>query len=205
MTITMASKSSARINAMSTSEQGGLVMKLGDEYLKVVQERFESVKSLGDKTICQLSEQDIHWKFNEASNSVAIIAKHLSGNMVSRWSDFLTSDGEKSTRNRDQEFVDDSSSKQEMIMIWNKGWRILFDTLHELESEDLLKNITIRGESHTVLEAIERQMAHYAYHIGQMVFIGKQLKDHNWETLSIPKGKSADYLQQKLTKSRFEN
>ncbi|MBO1004631.1 DUF1572 domain-containing protein [Pseudogracilibacillus auburnensis] len=175
-------------------------MNLGNEYLKIVQERFKSVKNLGDKTISQLSEEDIHWKLNEASNSIAIIVKHLSGNMISRWSDFLTTDGEKSFRNRDQEFEDDISSKQEMITIWEKGWNTFLDTLNELENQDLLKNITIRSEKHTVLEAIERQMAHYAYHVGQIVYIGKQLKDENWETLSIPKGKSEEYLQQKLKK-----
>ena len=177
-------------------------MSLGNEYLKIVQERFESVKSLGDNTISQLSEEDIHWKLNEASNSIAIIAKHLSGNMISRWSDFLTTDGEKSSRNRDQEFENDISSKQEMITIWEKGWKTLLDTLNGLESQDLLKNITIRGEKHTVLEAIERQMAHYAYHVGQIVYIGKQLKDENWKTLSIPKGKSEEYLRQKLKKHK---
>jgi uncharacterized damage-inducible protein DinB len=177
-------------------------MDLGNEYLKIVRERFESVKDLGDKTINQLSEEDIHWKLNEASNSIAIIAKHLSGNMISRWSDFLTTDGEKSSRNRDQEFEDDISSRQEMITIWEKGWNTLLDTLNGLENQDLLKNITIRGETHAVLEAIERQMAHYAYHVGQIVYIGKQLKDESWKTLSIPKGKSEEYLQQKLKKHR---
>ncbi|WP_039042864.1 DUF1572 domain-containing protein [Sporosarcina sp. ZBG7A] len=175
-------------------------MDFGSEYLKIVKERFESVKELGDKTISQLSEEDIHWRLNESSNSIAIIAKHVSGNMISRWSDFLTTDGEKASRNRDQEFEDDISSRQEMITIWEKGWIILLDTLNGLENQDLLKNITIRGEKHTVLEAIERQLAHYAYHVGQMVYIGKQLKDENWETLSIPNGKSDDYLQQKLKK-----
>lgn len=169
-------------------------MNLGNEYLKIVQERFESVKDLGDKTISQLAEKDIHWKLNEASNSIAIIAKHLSGNMISRWTDFLTTDGEKSTRNRDQEFEEDVTSKQEMINSWEKGWNTLFDALNSLENQDLLKNVMIRGERHTVLEAIERQMAHYAYHVGQIVYVGKQLKDENWKTLSIPKGKSEEYL-----------
>lgn len=175
-------------------------MDFGSEYLKIVKERFESVKELGDKTLSQLSEEGIHWRLNKSSNSIAIIAKHVSGNMISRWSDFLTTDGEKASRNRDQEFEDEISSRQEMITIWEKGWIILLDTLNGLENQDLLKNITIRGEKHTVLEAIERQLAHYAYHVGQMVYIGKQLKDENWETLSIPKGKSDDYLQQKLKK-----
>lgn len=169
-------------------------MNIGNEYLKIVQERFESVKDLGDKTISQLAEKDIHWKLNEASNSIAIIAKHLSGNMISRWTDFLTTDGEKSSRNRDQEFEEDITSKQEMIINWEKGWDTLFDALNSLENQDLLKNVTIRGERHTVLEAIERQMAHYAYHVGQIVYVGKQLKDESWKTLSIPKGKSEEYL-----------
>ncbi|WP_301107947.1 DinB family protein [Sporosarcina sp.] len=177
-------------------------MDLGNEYLKIVKERFESVKDLGDKTISQLSEEDIHWKLNESSNSIVIIAKHVSGNMISRWTDFLTTDGEKTSRNRDQEFDDDISSRQEMIAIWEKGWNTLLDTINGLENQDLLKYISIRGEKHTVLEAIERQMAHYAYHVGQMVYIGKQLKDENWETLSIAKGKSEEYLQQKLNKHR---
>ncbi len=175
-------------------------MDIGNEYLKVIKERFKRVKDLADKTISQLSEEDLHWKVNEASNSIAIIVKHVSGNMISRWSDFLTSDGEKPNRNRDQEFKEDMPSKQEMILIWEKGWDTLLNTLKELESPDLLINITIRGEKHTVLEAIERQMAHYSYHVGQIVYIGKQIKSENWKTLSIPVGKSEDYLQQMLNK-----
>jgi len=176
------------------------MMSLGNEYLKVVQERFTSVKSLGEKTISQLSEDDIHWLFNEASNSVAVIVKHVSGNMVSRWTDFLTTDGEKDNRNRDQEFEDERFSKQELMTIWEKGWNALFEALNELNDQDLLKTIYIRGERHTVLDAIERQMAHYAYHVGQIVFIGKQLKGDAWESLSIPKGNSEQYLQQMLEK-----
>lgn len=175
-------------------------MNLGNEYLKIVKERFQSGKDLGDRTISQLSEADIHWRLNEASNSVGIIVKHVSGNMVSRWSDFLTTDGEKLTRNRDQEFEDDISSKQEMITTWEKGWNTFLGTLNGLESQDLLKNVTIRGEKHIVLEAIERQLTHYACHVGQIVYIGKQLKDENWETLSIPKGKSEEYLHGELKK-----
>ena len=178
----------------------GMTVNIGNEYLRIVIERFKSVKSLGDKTINQLSEEEIHWTYNNESNSVAIIVKHLSGNMVSRWTDFLTSDGEKEYRNRDEEFIDDISSKSELTSVWEKGWKILIDTLTGLSEQDLLKNIYIRGESHLVLEAIERQMAHYAYHVGQMVYIGKQLKDNNWESLSIPKGKSGEYLNQMLDK-----
>ncbi|WP_257348440.1 DUF1572 domain-containing protein [Pseudalkalibacillus decolorationis] len=173
-------------------------MNFENEYLKVVQERCKSIKSLGDKTVSQLSEDNIHWTLNDGSNSVAVIVKHLSGNMVSRWSDFLISDGEKPFRNREQEFEDNISSKQELINIWEKGWAVFFEALSDLGEQDLLKKVYIRGESHTALDAIERQVAHYAYHIGQIVYIGKQLKGEYWESLSIPKGKSEEYLQQML-------
>ncbi|OZU90569.1 hypothetical protein CIL03_05335 [Virgibacillus indicus] len=177
-------------------------MSIGHEYLKVIQERFGSVKELGDKSLRQLSEDDMHWALNETSNSIAIIVKHLSGNMISRWTDFLGSDGEKPDRNRDQEFEEDLSSKIEIISIWEKGWNALFEAIDDLEQGDLLKNIYIRGESHTVMDAIERQMAHYAYHVGQIVYIGKQRKDGKWESLSIPKGKSEEYLQEMLKKNK---
>ena len=180
-------------------------MILENEYLKVVQERFKSVKNLGDKTIHQLSNDDIHWALNDSTNNVAVIVKHVSGNMVSRWSDFLTSDGEKPDRNRDQEFIDTFSTKQELLDAWEKGWTILLDTLRHLSPQDLLTTVYIRGESHTVLEAIERQLAHYAYHIGQLVFIGKQIKGENWASLSIPKGQSEEYLQQMMKSSDSKN
>ncbi|MGM0877852.1 MAG: DUF1572 domain-containing protein [Bacillota bacterium] len=178
-------------------------MNFGDEYLKVVKNRFNSVKGLGDKTISQLSQEDIYWTLNEGSNSVAVIVKHLSGNMVSRWSDFLTSDGEKPYRDREQEF-NNNSSKQDLIAMWEKGWNTLFATLNDLEEKDLLMEIYIRSESHTVVDAIERQMAHYAYHIGQIVYIGKQLKGEDWKSLSIPKGKSEEYLQEMQKKHKGE-
>lgn len=122
--------------------------------------------------------------------------------MVSRWTDFLTSDGEKEYRNRDQEFLDERSSKSELTVVWEKGWQTLIDALTGLSEKDLLKKIYIRGEGHLVLEAIERQMAHYAYHVGQIVYIGKQVKDNKWESLSIPKGKSEEYLRQMLDNQR---
>lgn len=175
-------------------------MTIGNEYLRIVQARFKNVKDLGDKTLHQLSEDALHWAFNEQSNSIAVIIKHMSGNMISRWTDFLTSDGEKPNRNRDQEFTDDITSKQELLNVWEKGWSIFFNTLNSLTEEDLLKNIYIRGESHLVIEAIERQMAHYAYHVGQIVYVGKQILDSNWESLSVSKGKSEEFLQHMLKK-----
>jgi hypothetical protein len=128
----------------------------------------------------------------------------MSGNMVSRWTDFLTSDGEKSYRNRDQEFHDDISSKDELMHVWEKGWKTLFVTLSSLGEEDLLKSVTIRGEKHLAIDAIERQLAHYAYHVGQIVYIGKSVKGNKWESLSIPKGESSIYLQQMLEKHKPE-
>jgi hypothetical protein len=175
-------------------------MSIGHEYLKIVINRFESVKSLGDKTIDQLSEEDIFWAYNSESNSAAIIIKHMSGNMVSRWTDFLNSDGEKDFRNRDGEFIMDLSSKSEVMLIWEKGWQTLMNALAGLVEQDLLKTVTIRGEPHSVIDAIERQLAHYAYHVGQLVYIGKQVKHDDWESLSIPKGKSEDYLSDMLEK-----
>lgn len=177
-------------------------MSVEKEYIKIIKERFKSVKHLGDGTIVQLSDGDIKWKPNEESNNVAVIVKHVSGNMVSRWTDFLTTDGEKAYRNRDKEFLDDILSKEELIHVWEKGWNILFSTLEDLNEKDLLKTVTIRGEGHLVIEAIERQLAHYSYHVGQIVYIGKQVKNNKWESLSIPVGKSEDYLQEMLEKHR---
>ncbi len=177
-------------------------MSIGKEYLSIVLERFQSVKSLGDKTINQLTDEEMHWTYNNESNSIAIIVKHLSGNMISRWTDFLTTDGEKSYRDREDEFVDDISSKAELIRIWDNGWKVLFKTLADLQEQDLLKKVTIRGESHLVLDAIERQMAHYASHVGQMVYIGKLVKGDSWKSLSIPRGKSEEYLQEMLDKHK---
>ena len=169
-------------------------MNIGSEYLKIVIARLKSVKSLGDKTISQLSEEDIHWQYNPESNSVAIIVKHLSGNMISRWTDFLTTDGEKENRNRDDEFVDNITPMSELMAIWEKGWQTLLQTLTSLTEEDLLKNVYIRGERHSVLDAIERQVTHYASHVGQIVYIGKMLKNDQWESLSIPRGQSEKWF-----------
>jgi hypothetical protein len=175
-------------------------VSIGYQYLKIINVRFKSVKKLGEKAIEQLSESDIHWTYNEESNSVAVIVKHLNGNMVSRWTNFLTTDGEKEYRKRDQEFTNDIPSKAELLHMWEKGWTQLFATLTELKEDDLLKETKIRGESHVVIDAIERQLAHYSYHIGQIVYIGKQLKNEKWQSLSIPKGNSENYLREMLKK-----
>ncbi|WP_064093467.1 DUF1572 family protein [Rossellomorea aquimaris] len=177
-------------------------MNVENEYLKVIRERFLAIKRQGERAISQLSEENIHWVFNESSNSVAVIVKHVSGNMVSRWTEPLTTDGEKPDRNRDKEFENTISSKQDLMNVWEKGWQTLLETLHVIHEQDLLKDIYIRGERHSVLEAIERQLAHYAAHIGQIVFIGKQLMGENWECLSIPKGKSQEFSNKMIRKNK---
>lgn len=181
-------------------QRSGFLVSFELEYLRVIKDRFHTLKDLGEKTIEQLTEQDIHWNLNQQSNSVAIIVKHISGNMISRWTDFLHSDGEKPTRQRDQEFIDTLSSKKELMKDWEAGWNTLFHAINDLNENNLLQTIYIRGEGHSVVEAIERQLAHYAYHIGQIVYIGKQLKGRDWKNLSVPFGESEQYLQQRLEK-----
>ncbi|WP_334124688.1 DUF1572 family protein [Empedobacter brevis] len=165
--------------------------------------QFQYYKQLGEKTFSQLSEQDLFWQYNENSNSIAVIVNHLSGNMLSRWTDFLTTDGEKEWRNRDEEFEVQIQSKGELLEKWERGWNCLFEALKYIKKdEDLEQVIYIRNEGHTVIEAINRQLAHYPYHVGQIVFIGKMLKDTEWNSLSIPKNKSSDYNQNKFSSDR---
>ncbi|MGG0657656.1 DUF1572 family protein [Rummeliibacillus pycnus] len=176
-------------------------MLLEKLYFKAVKKRFEESKKLGDETLERISNSDIHWQPNEESNNIAIIVKHISGNMISRWTEFLTTDGEKPNRHRDQEFEDTISSVEELSAVWEKGWEQVFETLNSLQAEDLVKTVYIRGEEHNVIEAIERQIAHVSYHVGQIVYIGKVLKGKEWESLSIPIGKSEEYLQELISKN----
>jgi hypothetical protein len=155
--------------------------------------RFEYYKSLGDRSFEQLSEEQIFWKFNEESNSVAVIVKHIAGNMLSRWTNFLTEDGEKPWRDRDQEFIDTFTTKQDILDYWEKGWKCFFDALNQINDENLYATIYIRSEAHSVIDAVLRQLAHYPYHIGQIVFIAKMVKNENWKTLSIARNKSENF------------
>lgn len=155
---------------------------------------FKNYKTLAEKTFSQLkNDEDFHYQTDSESNSIAVIIKHLSGNMISRWTNFLTTDGEKLTRNRDFEFVDDHQTREQLMESWNKGWKVFLDTLNSLNEDDLMKTITIRAEKLTVTQALNRQTAHYAYHIGQIVFLAKQIKNTEWKSLSIPKNKSAEF------------
>lgn len=162
--------------------------------------RFEYYKKLGDDTFAQLSEEQLSWTYNSESNSIATLIKHLSGNMESRWTNFLTEDGEKPWRNRDAEFVNDHTSKEELLLIWEKGWSVLLNTLDEIKYVDLNKTVLIRGEQLTINDALLRQLAHYSYHIGQIVFIAKMLKNKDWKTLTIAKNESENYTIEFLKK-----
>ncbi len=171
-------------------------------YLESVKRQFEYYKLLAEKTIDQLPEEKLFYQYNESSNSIATIVKHLSGNMLSRWTDFLTTDGEKEWRQREAEFENDLNSKEQLIQVWNKGWEVLFNTLNSLDESHLEQIIYIRNQGHTVMDAINRQLAHYPYHVGQIVFIGKMICDENWQSLSIPKGGTKAYNEQKFAQEK---
>ena len=165
---------------------------LGQTYLESVIKRMLTYKELGEKTFSQLEEKDFYFQPNDASNSIAIIIQHMSGNMLSRWTNFLTEDGEKSWRQRDQEFEPDPRflTREELLNYWEKGWACMFDSLRSLKEEDLLKTIHIRSEALIVVDAINRQLAHYPHHVGQLLYIGKVIKGDGWKSLSIPKSYS---------------
>jgi hypothetical protein len=175
-----------------------------NSYLTSVLKQFRYYQSLGDKVIDQLTFEELKLEIELDSNSIAIIIKHIVGNMLSRWTNFLEEDGEKSWRNRDDEFIDSYTSKKELIQSWEKGWACLFGAIETLKASDLEKIIYIRNQGHTVTEAIDRQMMHYAYHIGQIVFIGKLTKKDKWILLSIPKGNSESYNSDKFLKDKVK-
>ncbi|MGE0104911.1 MAG: DUF1572 family protein [Blastocatellales bacterium] len=157
-------------------------------YLENAINEYRLLKRQGERAIEQLDDTQLLVAIDPESNSIAIIVKHLAGNMRSRWVDFLTSDGEKPDRNRDQEFViDDSIGRTEVMQWWEQGWGYVFAALESLTPDDLMRTVMIRGEAHTVIQAIERQMTHYAAHVGQIVFLAKHLKSSEWKTLSVPR------------------
>jgi hypothetical protein len=173
-----------------------------NDYLTSVKKQFAYYKSLGEKTFEQLTDQQLHWQYNPESNSVAMIVNHMAGNMISRWTDIFTTDGEKPTRNREAEFAPSNPTRQTISNTWEQGWKCLFDTLDELNTDNLNKIIYIRNQGHTVMEAINRQLAHYPYHVGQIVFLGKMLCNENWASLSIPRGQSENYNADKFAKEK---
>ncbi len=163
------------------------------DFLTSARKQFAYYQLLGDQTFDQVSAEQLFWQPHPASNSIAMIAKHLGGNMLSRWTDFMTADGEKPWRDREAEFTNDLATPAAVLAHWNAGWQCLFGALDALTEADLGKEIFIRHQGHTVLEAINRQLAHYPYHVGQMVFLGKLLCGDAWQSLSIPRGQSAAY------------
>ncbi len=157
------------------------------EYISIISEQFSHFKLRAEGAFNQLSEEEYHWKPNEESNSIATIIKHLSGNMHSRWVDFLTTDGEKPYRDRDNEFLDNFESKKKLLGKWESGWSLLFRAIEDLSEEDLDKIVELRGKQISVFQAIQTEVTHISYHLGQIVYIGKQIKDKDWVILSIPK------------------
>ncbi len=162
-------------------------------YIKSVINQWGSYKSNAEKTFVQLTDDQLFWQANEESNSIATIVKHMHGNMLSRWTDFLVSDGEKAWRKRDDEFENDLTTRAGIMQLWEEGWACAINAIKDLKDADLDREIWIRGESHSVLDAIQRQLAHYPYHIGQIVFLGKLQVGNKWDSLSIPKGKSKEF------------
>jgi len=168
-------------------------MSVGTEFLASVIKRFKEYKALGEKTFEQLNEMHMLVQPNDASNSIAVIIQHMHGNMLSRWTNFLTEDGEKAWRKRDAEFEAHPHTKEQLLKLWEEGWRVFLDTLQSLREEDLEKKITIRSQPLIVVDAINRQLAHYSYHVGQIVYVGRWLKDTEWHNLSVPKNSSEEY------------
>ena len=177
-------------------------MTIAQDHLESSRKQFLYYKTLADKAMAQLEPEQLFQASNEDTNSIAIIVKHLHGNMMSRWTDFLATDGEKEWRNRDGEFEATIKTKEELMAVWNKGWECFFTTVNALTPEQLDTIIYIRNEGHTVMEAINRQLAHYPYHIGQIVFYAKMLKKSEWNSLSIPKNKSNSYNADKFAKEK---
>jgi len=167
--------------------------QIGAVFLEDTIQTFKSMKKLADGAMRQLADEQFAVSPDPQSNSLAIIIQHMHGNMLSRWRDFLTTDGEKPDRNRDGEFEPRDLTRDELLALWEAGWRVLFGALEPLTPDDLLRPVTIRGEAHTVIKAIQRQVSHYGYHVGQIVYLGKLLVGNSWQTLSIARGQSKLY------------
>ena len=172
------------------------------KYLESARRQFNMYRHLGEKAMEQMPDEALNWQPNEESNSVVTIVRHLWGNMLSRWTDFLTTDGEKPSRNRDAEFDTSATSRAAMMQEWHAGWECLFDALASITDDDLERIIYIRNDGLTVLEAINRQISHYSYHVGQIVYIAKMMAKGDWQTLSIARNKSQDYNAGKFAQEK---
>ena len=173
---------------------------LATDFIESSKKQFAYYKALGDRTFEQLTPEQLFMAPNNQSNSIAVIVNHLHGNMLSRWTDFLTTDGEKETRKRDQEFEAIIKEAPEMFSKWERGWKVLFDALDEVNAQNIDTLVYIRNQGHSIVEAVHRQLCHYAYHVGQIVFYAKILKEDNtFSSLSIPKGESKAYNKGKFS------
>ena len=172
-----------------------MALEFTHSYLKDSLAVFRYYKNLAERAMAQVTDEQLVTVLDEESNSIALIVKHMAGNMKSRWTDFLTTDGEKPSRRRDLEFIDPPATREAIEAAWEEGWSALFTSLEPLTEADLERTVTIRGEAHSVMQAINRQVAHYSYHCGQIVFLAKHLTHGEWESLSVPRGKSDDFNQ----------
>jgi hypothetical protein len=175
-----------------------MALKFTTSYLEDSLALFRYYKTLAEKAMAQVTDEQLVAVLDGEMNSIAVIVKHMAGNMRSRWTDFLTSDGEKPDRDRDAEFVDPPATREALLGLWNAGWECLFTALAPLSEEDLSRTVIIRGEPHSVMQAINRQIAHYAYHCGQIVLLAKHFKSHDWQSLSVPRGQSANFNRRVL-------
>ena len=175
-----------------------MALKFTTSYLEDSLELFRYYKKLGERAMEQVSDQQLSATLDGEMNSIALIVKHMAGNMRSRWTDFLTTDGEKPDRNRDTEFVEPPATREALLERWESGWKLVFSALEPLSDADLTRTVTIRGEAHSVMQAITRALAHYAGHVGQIIFLAKHFSGSNWKTLSVPKNQSAELNRRML-------
>ena len=177
-------------------------MSYAEHFRENAIKQFEYYKILSERSFDQVNDEQFFWQYNDESNSIAITAKHMAGNMLSRWTDFLTTDGEKIWRNRDMEFELENESRQDIMEHWKKGWNCLFAAMNEISEQNFDKQLLIRNTPHSITEAVNRQVGHMAYHTGQIAYIGRMIKGKEWQSLSIPKGKSVEFNQQSFAKEK---
>ena len=170
-----------------------MALKFTTSYLEDSLSVFRYYKNLAERAMAQVTDEQLVAVLDGEMNSIAVIVKHMAGNMRSRWTDFLASDGEKPNRNRESEFVDPPATRAALLALWEEGWQCLFTAIEPLSEQDLQRTVTIRNEAHSVMQTINRQVAHYSYHCGQIVFLAKHFKNGDWQSLSVPRGKSADF------------
>ena len=172
-----------------------MALKFTTSYIEDALAIFRQYKQLGEKAMAQVSDEQLFAVLDDEANSISIIVKHITGNMRSRWTDFLTSDGEKPTRNRDSEFVDPPATREALLQEWEHGWACVFSAIEPLTDADLPRTVTIRGEAHSVMQAINRQLAHYPMHVGQIILLAKHYAGAGWQTLSVARNRSVEYNQ----------